>query len=352
MAASGSAQGEDAPPPSGELRSTVSRRLPSHATFLAALACIETVVLAKALVGNGEPALLFAAACHAVVLALVIGFIARARARNEDVTFLLLGAIGAMVVGPVGLLGASLLCGLSLGAEPTSPLVAQWYERIALSTSVPDEERLCEDVEVGRTLDPAAPPPKSFPAIMTTGPLDERQAVLGQIARHFDLSYLPTLEMALASPEPMIRVQAAAVASHISPLMRRMLQDCISGASRAPSGPIEALALLDDLSSLLGSGLLDATERQQAEALARRLGDTVVTALTQKPLRIDDPSDHARETRLRNRLERLLIERNLFTELRAQRTAARIRKRHPTARLQRLAVAMRDVDSFRSELLP
>jgi hypothetical protein len=176
---------------------------------------------------------------------------------------------------------------------------------------------------------------------MHSGALDERQAILGHIARHFDPAYLPTLKIALASAEPAVRVQAAAVASHIGPRLRRLLRDRVEMASRAPTDPREALALLDDLLLLIDSGLLDATERRQAEALARRLGDTVVASLAHQPLSIDQSRGGPLDTRLMARLEQLLIERGRFSGLRAQRTAIRLQRRHPTARLRKLTVPTR-----------
>ena len=106
-----------------------------------------------------------------------------------------------------------------------------------------DDEQLCEHVEIGRTIDLAAPPPKSFPAIMATGSLAERQAVLGLIARHFDPAFLPTLRIALASPEPLIRTQAAAIASRLGSRMRRQLHDQIATADHALADPVDALRL-------------------------------------------------------------------------------------------------------------
>jgi hypothetical protein len=318
----------------------VAQRAVPHAAILAAIASIEAAVL-FAIFRYAGPSVLFLGAWHVVVLAVAIGVTAKARTRGEDVTFLMLGILGGAVMGPIGYLGASALACICTGPDTSSPLVAQWYERIARSTSVPPDERLCEDVDVGRTLDPDAPPPRSFPAIMRFGALGDRQAILGHIARRFDLAYLPTLKIALASSEPVVRVQAAAVAAHVGPPMRRLLRDRVEAASRAPGDAHEALALLDDLSSLLDSGLLDATERRQAEALVRRLGDTVIGSLSRKPFVVDPTSDSALAARLNARLEQLLIERRRFADLRVQRTAVQLRGRHPTARLRKLTVAAR-----------
>lgn len=316
--------------------SRTARRAPALHSALLALTGIAEAIAFFLVARNSDHVLLLGGAYHAMFLALTVSIIVRARRRREDITFLLLGLLAGIAIGPPGFLGASLLPWLGASGAPTSPLVTQWYDRIALSTSVPAEERLFDDVAVGRTLDLDAPAPLSFPATMTMGPLADRQAILGQIARHFEIAYLPTLKLALASPDAGVRVQAAAVASHVGPAMRRTFRELSERASRAPSDPIEALSLLDQLSLVIRSGLLDASERQLADALARRLGDTVVGALGRGPLKIDGGLDTVDDMRLTRRLEELLVERRRFAELRLQRTADSVRARHPSARLRRL----------------
>ncbi|MGE0769225.1 MAG: hypothetical protein AB7L90_22500 [Hyphomicrobiaceae bacterium] len=318
---------------------------------LVMLACTEALALVT-ITGYGQSPILLAAALHAGLLMLTAAYGSQIRRRGDDVTFVALALISSAILGPLGFLGAAILSWRRTEPQIASPLVTQWYERIALSTSVSREERLCEDVAVGRTIDLGGAPPRSFPAIMSAGSLLEQQAVLGQIARNFDAKYLPTLKVALASPEPVVRVQAAAVASHISPAMGRLVRDRVDAASRAPSDPRSALALLDDIALLLDSGLLDAAESRQLEALGRRLGDTVVTALARGPIVVGDCSDPAVDARILGRLEHLLIERRLFAELRTQRTALHLRQRHPNTRLRRLIVSGNERDASAAEAAP
>jgi hypothetical protein len=173
---------------------------------------------------------------------------------------------------------------------------------------------------------------------MTSGSLADRQAILGHIARHFHPAYLRTLKIALASQEPLIRVQAAAVAAHIAPKVRDHFLRCAAEAGLEPADPLRALSLLGDLETLIESGLLDETDRLNAQGLAERLGGTVVAGLDRGPLWLPYATDVALAAELDAHLERLLMARRRFADLRAHRTAQRLRLRHPRTRLRRLTV--------------
>jgi hypothetical protein len=236
------------------------------------------------------------------------------------------------------MLGTAILALGGRRAAPPSPLITQWYARIALSTTVAPEERLCDDVSVGRTLDLDARPPVSYPDAMTSGSLADRQAILGHIARHFHPAYLATLKFALASREPLIRVQAAAVAAQIAPKVRDHFHYCAAEAELSPAHPLRALAVLGNLEALIESGLLDETDRLTAETLVERLGDTVLAGLGRGPFALPFATDVALAAELDAHLERLLMARRRFADLRTHRTAQRLRLRYPHSRLQRLGV--------------
>lgn len=308
--------------------------------LIAALALGEGAALWQRLAAGGR-SLLDLAGIHLFTLAALSGLILIARRYRRDTTYALLALMGGIAMGPVGLLGAAFVALARRRAAPPSPLIAQWYDRIALSTTVPSAERLYDDVSVGRTLDLDARPPVSYPDAMSFGSLAERQAILGHIARHFHPAYLATLKIALASPEPLIRVQAAAVAAHIAPKAREHFLHRAAEAGRGPADPLRALALLGDLEDLARSGLLDETERMGSERLAGELGDRVAAGLDRGLLRLSYQTDVAMAAELDAHLERLLIARGRFADLRAHRTAKRLSRRHPRARLRRLAVPTR-----------
>ena len=322
--------------PSGSLGDRGHGLVAAAPLLLAGIAIAEGVAIAARL-GTGPHVVVELALIHVLALATVAVLCILARSSGADTTHLLLALIAGAAIGPVGILGAAALGLGSRRPAGPSPLIQQWYDRIALSITVPDEERLCEDVSVGRALDLGAPLPASFPAAMSAGTLADRQTILGHIARNFHPAYLETLKIALASPEPVIRVQAAAVAAHVAPRVRRLFEDRAGAAARGATDPLVALALLDDLEALLGSGLLDEAERQRGAALAARLGDTVLAGLERGPLVLPFATDVAHAAALDTRLERLLIGRGRFCELRTHRTALRLRARHPRARLRRLA---------------
>ena len=302
--------------------------------LLVAIGVAEAIALGAGLtVGSSLWVLLV---IHFITLGLLTALFAKACRQGSDITATALALMTTIMIGPVGPLAAARLVRARSSPSRAPTLVTDWYDRIAMSTRVLPEERLCEDVEVGRTLDPASPPPCSFPDSMSGGTLVARQAILGHIARHFHPAYLETLKIALASPEPAIRVQAAAVAAHISPRVRRLLADTLRAADRGPQNPLSALAVLDDLELLLGSGLLDETEQRQAVAFARRLGDAILAETALGPLDLSSAPDQAEAARLEGRLERLLVERQCFAALRNHRTSRRIRHAHPGVRLRRL----------------
>lgn len=311
-----------------------------EAALLAGIAIAATGAIAACMTAGGNPVrdvLLIQLA----TLASVGGLVAHAVRRRRDATCLCLALLGATAVGPAGLLGGAFLTLANRRAGQSSPLIADWYDRIALSTSVAREERLSEDVRVGRTLDLSAPGPVSFPSTMLSGPLLARQAILGHLARHFHPAHLVTLKIALESTEPLIRVQAAAVASHLAPRLRERLHELLRAADDAPVEPPTALALLGELEPLMASGLLDEAERKNAMAAVQRLGDGVLAAVASRPLAWPHVTDPAHAAELDSGLERLLLSRGLFADLRRHRTARRVLRQHPKGRLRRLSIRQR-----------
>ncbi len=306
-----------------------------YATALLMIGVVQALALAVSL-SQGSVSWVELLTAQAVALGALGLILALAWRAGRDCTFPLLGLIAGTVIGPVGILGAAMLAYAALIRRKPNPLIAAWYERISLSTTVDPETRLCDDVAVGRTLDLAAPIPSAFPTIMEAGPLAARQTVLGLIARQFHPSYLESLKIALRSPEPSIRVQAAAVATEIGPVLRRMFHERIAGVDAGSRDAISALALLGELQSFIDCGLLEAGERQRGIDLAAHLGDRILESVQQRPLSLPYAADPVRAAELEGPLEQLLIARGRFAEFRAHRSTRRIQTRHPTARTRRL----------------
>ena len=258
------------------------------------------------------------------------------RRRGRDCTIPLLALLAATCLGPVAAFGA---LGLALGDRRRAgpgPLLVAWYDRIATAAAVGPDERLCESVSTGRTLNLTGPMPNSFPSLMDHGPIADRQVILGHIARNFHPIYIETLAAALASPEPSVRVQAAAVAAHLAPRLRQRLVDALADSRQTGLDPLQCLRLVDELGALAGSGLLDANERLRAEAEARRLGDTVMGAAEAGRFDARMLARRIEFAEVEPTLERILLERGRIAALRQLRRRRRLALHHPEARLRKL----------------
>ncbi len=254
---------------------------------------------------------------------------------KREVSVALLAWVATLAAGPVGAIGAAVLAlALPTGGQP-GPLLGAWYERIALSVAVDPITRLCDDVAAGRSLDLASPLPQSFLDVMATGSLAERQNVLGLIARRFHPDYLPALKAALRSSEPVIRVQAAAVAAHIRPQLHAIIQVLIGDVPVASEGGGSALLLFRDLRDLTASGLLETSDKLRAIEIADRLGDVLISKAQRGGF---EQRGQTLAAEHQSALEELLLSRGRFVAFRRLRTAGRVLAARPDARLRRLTV--------------
>lgn len=304
-------------------------------TVLIAAAVLETTslaILAAAGVLGGAAALLV----HALTLSFLLKhLVGRHRAGSES-TLAMLGLIASSVLGPLGAIGTAVV-GLALrGNRRPERLLDEWYARIAMATELDAVSKLSDSVRVGRAVGLAGPVPSSFENIVAAGPVSSRQAVLGLIARHFDPEYLATLKVALRSPLPSIRVQAAAVAAHLQPDVRSAFADAMNRLDSASRSSAQSLQLLRTLYALEDSGLLDEGDRKRGEAVCSRLGDVVFSGVArgERLIPANATIDVARG--LDETVERLLVERRRFDLLRAWRSRRRVLERHPKARVRRI----------------
>jgi hypothetical protein len=262
-------------------------------------------------------------AAHVAVVALLAVRVLRGSRAGRDVIWPLLAAILTAAAGPLGALGAAVGAAYAGLRRPEPPhLLAAWYERIALSTEVDSVTRLCDSVATGRSLDLSGPPPARLLAIMEgSAPesLADQQTALGLIARAFDVEYLPALNAALKNRNPVIRVQAAAVAARVrSELSERVRR--IAGSTAEGTAGIADIAALE---SFISSGLLDAGDRSRAEAALERrradgrrslAGDALLAAATATARRADIAA-------VKSATEEILIGAGRFAELRVFRRA-------------------------------
>ena len=173
-----------------------------------------------------------------LVVAALAAFAFARRRSGDDLTTLWLGALATAATGPAGSLGAVIAGIIAPARAGTTKLLDAWYERIAHSVTIDPVEQVCTDVAIGRAITAGTTIPRSFSAVMRHGTIGEQQAMLGLVARGFDIEYLPALRVAIESPEPVIRVQAAAVATRVQVEMTHIIErwsrrtDDAGGAAR------------------------------------------------------------------------------------------------------------------------
>lgn len=266
-----------------------------------------------------------------IPLALVL---LRAQRHGHDVSIPLLATLSGVVLGPFGVAGAAIL-GLMRRA-PHGRLLDQWYERISQSTNVDPVVRLSDDVSVGRSVNLLGAMPSSFQTAMERGSISEQQTVLGMIARRFHPDYLPILQCALKCPEPIVRVQAAAVAARIRPELARRFHQCLVAVPAATASGRSSLDLLQRIEAYVASGLIDEGDRQRGLTILDQLGDVILDELRRSrsqaaPIAVTEQQNEA--------LERLLIRRGAYRELRSNRSASHFLEHGARVRVRRLGKA-------------
>jgi len=214
--------------------------------------------------------------CHALAL-VVLSFYVGSRAAtggNSVLPTMLWLAFAAL--GPIGGLVGAVFCLAVRFSGESDILLDEWYARISRSTEMEATDVLSERVAVDRVIGVDAPPTRSFADVIETGSIEERQAALGHIARHFHSDYLGALALALKSREPVIRVQAAAVAARIKTPLSIELGGLLAKAEHMLAGhyePAAALGLSHQLRSISGFSLVDEAARRSALRLAAALND-------------------------------------------------------------------------------
>lgn len=283
---------------------------------------------------SGQLALPATVALHIAAAALAALPVLLDRSPVTDKTMPMLAAVAITAVGPLGALGAVMTALLAPARPRATPLLEAWYQRIAHSVETDPVSQLSDVVSIGRAVNLTGGPPVSFARVMTHGSLADRQALLGLVARRFDIAYLPALKIALTNPEPVIRVQAAAVATRV----RHELSRVIAAWDRRTAehmGGVEALGAMVELEACLGSGLIEAGDRTCAAAALLRARATA-TARTKEPRfahRLLASGADKSQLLAATAYERLLVEERRFRELRNWR---RLRPAglHPVYRLR------------------
>ncbi len=295
----------------------------------------ETVVL---LLGfSSDVAVPVTLALHAAIVAALGIFLFAGREQGSDVSMAATILLVVMVAGPAG--AAVALAALPLynregaapGAAPgaASGVLKEWYERLASAGRPEPATELYDRIMSGRVPRLDTPAPLNFSSVIEQGTLDERQKALGLIARHFHPDYTPVLEAALKSPEPVVRVQAAAVVAHVKANLKTRIKR-LSCEGKDASGP-RALMRLGEMQALQGCSLVDRPEQEICRATALGILERSLAAGADiaSVAAVSDAGAGAA-------IERYLLNSARFRDLRVLRRVRSITQ-HPALRLRRSA---------------
>ncbi len=250
-APAGGTPGVQSPPPARFYRS-----------LMVLAACAETALFLWA--ASGPVPLSIILGLHLAIVAALAALLSRSLRSGADGGFALMGVIGTLATGPFGALCAALLPAMSATQDSSAARLAAWYERIALSSEQDEFTRLSDRIAIGRAANLAAPTPLELMGEFRGGSSAIQQTALGVIARNFHPDYLPVLKVALDSPEPVVRVQAAAVAARVRETLKRQIGPMITRAADPTLKPDATLRLAIELEMAANSGLLEAAARAEA----------------------------------------------------------------------------------------
>ncbi len=224
--------------------------------------CLEAALFSGAVLQLFNPIVLLTV--H-LGIAICLAFALQRQIRSgSDGGIALMGLLGTLATGPFGAACTVLLPSLARADRASSARLGAWYDRIALSSEQDGFTRTSDSIAISRTANLAALAPANLMRGFRDGGTALQQAALGMIARNFHPDYLPVLKIALTSPEPVVRVQAAAVAARVRDILKREIEPMIARAAELELRDDPALMLAADLEACALSGLLEESPRRRA----------------------------------------------------------------------------------------
>ena len=176
---------------------------------------VEVLLIAHALAGNGWGTLALGHLGLIAVLTVVIMALERANIQTDALQkFALLTFAGGPVGATAALLGEQQLW------QPKGDALDKWYNTIAPAEA--PAVTLVDMIIDGRLVRQQSRLPRPYDALLNTGTMQEKQALLAYLAIEDDEKFVEVaLSLALRSPDQRVRVQAAAVAAHTRARSRR-----------------------------------------------------------------------------------------------------------------------------------
>lgn len=273
--------------------SAPSHGLDTAATFVAtdALAAVSALLVETGLiwvVARNNAFLPLALLGHAGVVTVLIGRAWHLSRIGRDGSAALLLALLVAMAGPVAALGGLVLDRMARQGPGDRARLESWYARISFSTEVSQTAQLSDRITSGRVADHADAMPSSFLGVLASGSIHEQQVILGLIARRFHPDYLPALQLALGSDEPVIRVQAAAVAARIRGDLAALTETILHAAADPTAPQRDVVRLIGEAERCVASGLLEEPDKLRSIAIIDGLVAAAADRLDRRPGTLHD----------------------------------------------------------------
>ena len=189
-----------------------------------------------------------------------------------DVRHLTLTLILGAMVGAVGMIIAALVAASGLFVRNSRELIDAWYQRQAESITHDEVSELIGSIFNGRVASHSMRNAENFSFIIREGTFSQKQAIMEVVARSYRPELLPVLNLALNSPVPAIRVQAAAVKGKLYTSVMASLRTAIDDLDRARSNE-EVATAGRRLSQCILSGLLEPDQKLTALTATKKVHD-------------------------------------------------------------------------------
>ncbi len=215
---------------------------------------------------------------HAAITLIAAAILFWNRPGSEDRTVAAVLLLVIVVSGPAGAAAALAMLPFAGHAGAGPQVLKAWYARLANADGGDRATVMHDRVTAGRVVRFDDRPPEDFAGVIANGTLAQRQAALGLIARTFHTDFAPALALALRSPEPVVRTQAAAVVARVRSDLKLRLKTLLATAAGHGAGGHGAgshrggLAAAAELLRLADCGLVDRADSERC----RRGADTIL----------------------------------------------------------------------------
>ena len=202
-----------------------------------------------------------------------LGWLMHSRAGSGiDVRHLALTLILGAMVGAVGMIIAALVAASGLFLRNSRQMIDAWYQRQAESITHDEVTELIGSIFNGRVAPRSMRNTENFNFTIREGTFSQKQAIMEVVARSYRPELLPVLNLALSSPIPAIRVQAAAVKGKLYTSVMASLHTALDDLDRAQSNE-EVATAGRRLSQCILSGLLEPDQKLSALTATKKVHD-------------------------------------------------------------------------------